>query len=134
MVLTRPVTRTKISTATFGHPVYDWIVANTPTAWTGVTFQNGWGNVAGIQPVQYRKIGDLIYLRGRMANGTLGATAFHLPLGFRPPATIDLITSGIPTSSWVFGFAALNSDGSYVPYIGGTVAFNVNHSGISITV
>jgi hypothetical protein len=35
-------------------------------------------------PVQYRKNGDLVELRGFIAGGTIGAPAFILPVGFRP--------------------------------------------------
>src|SRR5436190_3119179 len=43
--------------------------ANTPTAWTGVTFQNGWQNFGGGWPsAQYRKVGDQVYLRGLISH------------------------------------------------------------------
>lgn len=85
MVLTRPVTKTKISTTDFGQPVYDWIVANTPTVWTNVTFQNGWANFGGSQPpCQYRKTGDMVSVRGVIKSGTQGVAIFVLPAGFRP--------------------------------------------------
>lgn len=58
-----------------------------PSTWTAVTFQNSWMDYgAGYQTVQYRKVGDIVYLRGLMRNGTLAAVAFTLPVGFRPPS------------------------------------------------
>lgn len=60
-----------------------------PTAWTGVAFQNSWVNSGGaVQGVQFRKIGDLVYLRGSMKDGLVNFAAFTLPSGFRPPATL----------------------------------------------
>lgn len=63
-----------------------------PTAWTGVTFENGWYNYsAGFVNVQYRKEGDLVRLRGlarKDATGSAGETVCTLPAGFRPPGAI----------------------------------------------
>lgn len=56
-----------------------------PTAWTDVSFSNSWVNYGSGQDVQYRLNGDKVELRGRMKDGTLGATAFTLPADFRPP-------------------------------------------------
>lgn len=60
-----------------------------PTTWTDASLTNGWSNFDSPGPtarnVQYRKIGDLVYLRGCMKNGTLNVPAFNLPAGFRPP-------------------------------------------------
>jgi hypothetical protein len=56
-------------------------------AWINVTFQNAWVNFGGTwQTVQYRRIGDLVYLRGVAKSGTVGAgtPVFTLPVGYRP--------------------------------------------------
>ena len=61
------------------------------TPWTAVTFQNGWANKGGSeQPCQYRKIGDIVYLRGMMTRNPVpfATAAFNLPVGFRPPALV----------------------------------------------
>jgi len=57
--------------------------------WTGVTFATGWGNLSGAQAVEYRKIGDIVYLRGtaERTSGS-GTTIFTLPSGYRPPAQL----------------------------------------------
>ncbi len=61
----------------------------TPTAWTGVTYVNSWvDHGAPNQGVQYRKIGDLVYMRGSAKNGTLNGQATTLPAGHRPPASV----------------------------------------------
>src|SRR4030095_6186763 len=93
MSITIPVSKTRIATVAWGIPITNEVnrltTVTTPTAWTNVTFQNGWSNFSGYQ-CQYRKIGDRVFLRGRMCNGALGQTAFTLPAGFVPTQTIDL--------------------------------------------
>ena len=103
MAINRPTTKTIISTSNWGIPVTDEInrlttqsnadhtdVTNlktntTPTAWANITvFTNGWVNVPGWQATQYRKIGDIVYLRGYIQNGTANVPAFTMPVGFRP--------------------------------------------------
>jgi Major tropism determinant N-terminal domain len=66
----------------------------TPTAWTVPAFTAGWGQYAGYSTVSYRKIGDLVYLRG-LLNATTGVTttAWTFPVGFRPPATVLTYTA-----------------------------------------
>lgn len=59
--------------------------------WTNVTFQNGWANKGGSEtPCQYRRIGDIVYLRGVMTKTGVayGQAAFTLPAGFIPPYTL----------------------------------------------
>lgn len=61
-----------------------------PTAWTTVgAFQNGWGNYfGGYHAAAYRKVGDVVELRGLVQGGTVSGsgtgTIFTLPSGFRP--------------------------------------------------
>lgn len=53
--------------------------------WTPVTaFLNGWVNYGGWASAAYRKVNDLVYLRGLLKNGTAGTTMFMLPVGYRP--------------------------------------------------
>lgn len=69
-------------------------------AWIGVAatvgyathwsdFGSGWPGVA------YRRVGDIVYLRGLagQSGGTVGSAVFTLPAGYRPPAGngVDLI-------------------------------------------
>lgn len=50
-----------------------------------VSFQNSWVNYDTTNAqCQYIKIGDRVYICGFMKNGTIGATAFTLPTGYRP--------------------------------------------------
>jgi hypothetical protein len=63
-------------------------------AWTGVAFAANcanWG--AGYQTVQYRKVGDIVQVRGTFGVAVLfpaGTALFTLPAGFRPPAQVQL--------------------------------------------
>ena len=54
--------------------------------WTPVTtFTNSWVNYGGTYtPAAYRKVNDLVYLRGLIKNGTISTPAFNLPVGYRP--------------------------------------------------
>jgi len=94
-----PVTRTKIATATWGVPITNEVnrltTYTTPTPWVNVTYQNGWLDyTGGYSPVQYRKVGDIVYVRGVMKQGALNNVAFTLPVGFRPPTIIQKNAAG----------------------------------------
>lgn len=102
--------------------------ATEPTTWTGVTYQNSWVDYgSGYQGVQYRKIGDVVHLRGLMKNGTESVAAFTLPTGFRPPADLSLIAL---CSSNVVCLANLDTDGVYTPDFstGNNSYYVVNHT------
>lgn len=111
MVLVRPVTRTRISTETFGHPVFDWITANTPTAWTAPTMQNGWTSVSPML-VKYRKLGDYVQCQGRLGGSTQGVTIFNFPVGFRPATDLDIPTTMYNGSIWGAARFYLNTAGN----------------------
>lgn len=122
MAITRPVTKTLISTAAWGIPITDQVNANAadivaakPTLWTPVTFMNGFSNYgSGFQTVQYRKIGDIVYVRGLMAGGALSTICFQLPVGFRPPAHMQFPSS----SSGAIATLQINNDGATFPQAG----------------
>lgn len=81
-----------------------------PPLWIDVTFQNGWANAPGWTSMQYRKLGDMLQLRGHLYNGAANQTAFTLPVGYRVPG---------PTQVWA-GVTAnvavtFNLDGTVVP-------------------
>ncbi len=81
-------------------------------AWTNITFGTGWDNFGGgFQTGQYRKIGDMVYLRGMVLRTSgVGTTITTLPAAHWPPATvlcdvqsasalgrIDISTAGVVT-------------------------------------
>lgn len=113
-----PVTKTKISTLGWGIPMTNEVNRLTaltlPTAWTTPAFLNGWGPylAATSQGTQYRKIGDIVYLRGNMANGALGSDAFTLPVGFRPPGRLFIAAI---VAGGVLGYVVIDGSGAVVP-------------------
>jgi hypothetical protein len=61
--------------------------ASASTAWTAVTFGTGWSNYNnGYQAVQYKKFGNLVFLRGLATSSTWSSTSpiCILPAGYRP--------------------------------------------------
>lgn len=52
------------------------------------SFNTGWGNYGyGEQPAQYKKVGDLVFLRGLVTRSSGSQTTiFTLPSGYRPSA------------------------------------------------
>lgn len=57
-------------------------------AWSNVSFNTGWTDYGGsYQTAQYKKVGDLVFLRG-LVKRTSGSstTMLTLPAGYRPPA------------------------------------------------
>jgi len=63
------------------------VVSSTGGAgWVGATLTNSWTNfLAGTALAAYRKVGDVVELRGTVKSGTFGAPIFTLPDGHRPP-------------------------------------------------
>lgn len=71
------------------------------TTWPGWTvigaagapaFQNGWVSYGAPFGAQFTKINGIVYMQGLVKNGTVAATIFTLPVGYRP-ATQQLITT-----------------------------------------
>ena len=92
-----------------------------PGSWTNVSFGSGWGNYgSGFQTVQYRKVGSQVFLRGLLSASSGqadGATAFTLPAGFRPQATLVHILGG--SATWRFD---LRTNGVFGPVTTGVSA------------
>lgn len=89
---------------TFGTPIYEddtrslyfyngsgWdLFSSAPTSWVSPALSNSWVNFGGaFQAVSYRRVGDIVQMRGSAKNGTTttGTTIYTLPAGYRPPAT-----------------------------------------------
>lgn len=68
---------------------FDAVEAVVSGSWNNVAFQNGWANYGAFLPMQYKKIGDFVHLRGLIDPGTLtnGTVLFNLPVGYRPQYT-----------------------------------------------
>jgi hypothetical protein len=87
------------------------------TGWTNVTsFFNGYsggGNIA------YRKINNVVYLRGRVSDGGANSLAFNLPAGYRPSVDMVFPVQQFGTSN--INYISINSDGNVTP--NGTAAW-----------
>lgn len=88
------------------------LVSSVATTWTAPTLTNSWQNFGGAYAgAAYRKVGDMVQLRGLIKLGTIGAAAFTLPVGFRPPA--DLLFSS--ADAGVVGEILVTSGGAVTP-------------------
>lgn len=60
------------------------VQANVP--WIAPTLLNSWVNfdTSLYSAAGYRKVGDLVELRGLVKSGTIGLAVFNLPVGYRP--------------------------------------------------
>lgn len=127
MAIAPPITKTKISTTAWGIPITNEVNRLTSeaarldgltkaTAWVTVSLLNGWVHFSG-QPVQYRKVGDMVEIRGRMSSGLPNNPAFNLPTGFRPPYNLVLVTGCDSPASWKACFIDLRADGNYIAFI-----------------
>lgn len=85
-------------------------------AWNAAGFQNSWVNYDGTHnPAGYYidKEG-VVHLRGRIKNGTIAATVFQLPAGYRPPYTEYHTAGGSATPTEV----SIDSSGNVVVAVG----------------
>jgi hypothetical protein len=64
----------------------DIVTQVNPSAWTALPYGANWTDLgAGYQVGQYRKIGDIVYLRGSvMQSATASLVIATFPVGFRP--------------------------------------------------
>lgn len=116
MAIARPISKTIISTTAWGIPITDQVNANAadiaamkPTAWTNLTFQNGWA-ASGGSVCQYRKVGDMVQLRGLIGGGPTGvSTIATLPVGFRPYRENYITTLTYTGTSWLPSAIRLSS-------------------------
>ncbi len=93
----------------------------------GVGFQNAWVDFGGGNPnAAYRRIGNVVRMRGIIKTGTIGLAAFTLPLGFRP-----IVQQGFacPSNS-AFGFLSVTNAalGTVIPNAGSNVFFYLDSS------
>jgi hypothetical protein len=93
------------------------------TAWTAPTFANGWVDVVGsYPPAGFRLVGTRVVFRGAMKSGTMSATAFTLPVGYRPTAFARFAVVG---SSGAFGEVDVSSAGAVTPSVGSNVQMDL---------
>lgn len=70
--------------------------------WITPTLGNSWVNISTYNPVQYKRVGSKVIIRGALQSGTAASAAFTLPAGFRPlNATGFAASNGSTGSVWV---------------------------------
>lgn len=93
------------------------------SVWTGFSFGSGWTNYGGFSLGSFKKVGDVVFLRGLVQRVSgVGTIISNLPAGFRPLATelFDVITDAGQ------GRVDIDSSGNMTLISGGTawVAFS----------
>jgi hypothetical protein len=87
------------------------------TGWTSVTsFFNGY---SGSGSPAYRRINNVVYLRGRVSGGGANSLAFNLPSGYRP--AVDTVFAVQQFGTGNINYVTVNPDGNVVP--NGTAAW-----------
>lgn len=82
-VLSRAGETTSTIAVASGAP--EWVrKAVSDSAWVTPSLSSSWASIAGFQPLQYRKLGDKVQIRGAASGGATGSTMFTLPAGLRP--------------------------------------------------
>lgn len=89
------------------------IMSGSGISWIAPTLLNSWVNVGGTaQVAQYRKVGNRVYLRGVVQNGT-SSPIFILPAGYRPAYDIGFtVEVHDNTNAPDYGHLRIIQDGS----------------------
>ena len=94
---------------TVGNVIQTPLNATTAPAWLALPLQGGWANYGnGYMPAQYRKVGDVVELRGLVQGG--GYTIATLPAGYRPTAGRGLFA--VQTNANTIGRIDIDTAGS----------------------
>jgi hypothetical protein len=107
-----------------GHGIPLVLGSSGTTAWTAPTLLNGWVNYGGEwATAAYRKVGDIVYIRGLVKDGSVPADIFVLPTGYRPPAgVLFAVDTGTP------GRLDVHADGRVAAQAGSAGYFALNCS------
>jgi hypothetical protein len=93
--------------------------ADDDTGWVAVTFANSWVNFGGSDaPCVYRKTDGKVHLRGLAKNGTVNATMFTLPTGFRPVYPTRFSIPVYNGTTWTFGYLTISTAGAVTLVVG----------------
>lgn len=93
------------------------------TAWTAPTYANSWVDFGGsLQTVGFRLVGTRVVMRGTMKSGTINATAFTLPTGYRPGAQVIFACN----ANNAFGQLFVTSAGAVTPFSGSNLSFSLD--------
>lgn len=89
----------------------------TDSGWIAPTLLNSWVNYgSGLANAGYRKIGNLVRLRGIVKDGTGAVAIFTLPSGYRP--TVQVISAAVAFDGAVHvaGRVDVETDGDVILY------------------
>ena len=100
------------------------------TAWTGVTFTGAWVNFGATSVVEYRKVGDVVTIRGLCKSGS--GDIFTLPVGFRPLSGNQVFA--VDASANAHARVDVSSAGVVTYRGGGTGSTYLSLNGISFSV
>jgi hypothetical protein len=99
-----------------------WHYVNDPATGLSTTFLNGWVNYDTARKARFYKHNGRCYLEGVICNGTVGAYAFILPAGYRPP--LPSTDHYYPTvANGAFGSVIIDSAGGVLPASAGTATW-----------
>lgn len=93
--------------------------------WRIPTFTNSWINYDATQfaPARYMKDSNgFVHIEGLIKSGTITASAFTLPKGYRPLKWLHFGTA----SNAAFGQAEIKVDGTVVPQVGNNTWFSLS--------
>ena len=100
------------------------------SGWITPTLLNGWKRPNLELPVRYKEQNGIVYISGRISDGTVGYTTEHsvfiLPSGYRP---IKTMYSTVNDASYNSRYVAINPNGYVNIETGGNI--NINLDGIS---
>ena len=89
--------------------------------WTRPTFVNNWVDYEALAPGVSRNAmfakderTGVVYMRGLIKTGAIYTVAFTLPMGYRPPWQLHIVT----TSNSLFGHLVIGADGTVNPSVG----------------
>ena len=99
--------------------------------WIDVGFANSWTNYgSGFQTCQYRKIGDVVTVRGLISSGNVPWGIFQLAVGYRPPATLIF---PVDTANSVHGRVDIGTDGWVLPTVANSAYLSLTGISFSVT-
>jgi hypothetical protein len=88
------------------------------------TFQNGWGNIGGVEQTKFRIAPDgLVHVEGGIDGGAVNNAAFTLRAGFRPAGTRNIVALG---GGAVIAYLTIDATGAVTPRVigAGAIFFN----------
>lgn len=98
------------------------------TAYTAPTFTNSWVNFGGSFRNAGYRIDQLgfVELTGAIKNGTMNASAFTLPAGYRPPESHIWANYSYTGAAQALAAVQVVSDGTVVPTFGNNTEFHLD--------